>query len=706
MNQSFYHKTYLEPIQKLKEVRILSVCGEAAHTQNAVAFLFSERCLRLKKTIILWIMLSACSLSPLITASAPASISPNPAPQAACSLPPSDTAATNALAPTLPAASIDKQAITPSAPASVGKTYYVSPNGKDSNDGRSLITPWKTLAQAVKTAVAGDTVYLRAGTYPEELISPHSGAPGAYITFSSYNHEHVILDETSRHSHGIYLVSKSYIQIIGLEVKGDGVSPQTGLAIQHGSNHIIVDGVTVYGFQIGIHLYSTIDEAPVSNITIKNSKTYSYAAGAHSYIGNLPCVGNSAYALDVHDYVQDVIVANNRFAFTYDPNNLARRSIAIEVGSGDMSVRQGAPRGIIIEGNEIDHATNIGIRPDISQDIQISNNHIHDNGGTGIQLERSADPAIGSNNVVIENNLIENNDQVYPFETGIWVNTAANVLIRGNIIRNNTTGLFINHLSSRIIIHNNYIYDNNRTCNPNLYPTICKDSKGGATRLMAGSAGLGINNDSVSSVYAANNTFYNNGVVGSTSRATVTFGTNSKGAGCNNIKFINNIVSMAGNPSDFLVNNCTNYLFRNNDYFNTRNLSVIYLGKAIDWPTYLSKSGQEINSIIVDPQFTNPAQHDFSLQPASPARDKGSFLTKTARAGCGINVPVEDAGYFSDGIFNAPGDLIKVGILEAGIVGIDYNTNLVTLNHFICWFSGANVTLAYSGLAPNIGAHP
>jgi hypothetical protein len=501
-------------------------------------------------------------------------------------------------------------------------------------------------------------------------------------------------------------MAKSYIQIIGLEVKGDGFSPETGLVIEYGSNHIIVDDVTIYGFLIGIHLYSIEGEAPVTDITIRNSKTYSYNAGAHSYVGNLPCVGNSGKALFIHDYVHDVSVTNNRFAFTYDPNNPAKKSIAVEVGSFNVDIGDYAPKRIILEGNEIDHAANIGIRPDVSQDVRISNNHIHDNGGTGIQLERIDRTVFGPDNVVIENNIVENNDQVYPFETGIWVNTASNVLIRGNIIRNNAIGVFINNHSDRIIIHNNYIYANNRTCNSTLYPAICIDARGGTTRLMAGSTGLGVNNDSVSNVYAAHNTFYGNGVIASTSRAGITFGSNSEGEGCNNVKFINNIVSMSSNPADLFVNNCSNYVSHNNDYFNTRDLSVKYLGKVIDWPTYLSQSGQDQMSITVDPQFTNPAQNDFSLHQLSSARNKGSFLTKTTGAGCGISLPVVDAGFFSDGIFNAPGDLITVGPFKVGIAGIDYNTNLITLNHAICWVAGANVTLAHSGLAPNIGANP
>jgi len=51
--------------------------------------------------------------------------------------------------------------------------YYVSPTGSDSNPG-SQASPWGTVQKAADTAVAGDTVYFRGGTYN----------PTAGITFS------------------------------------------------------------------------------------------------------------------------------------------------------------------------------------------------------------------------------------------------------------------------------------------------------------------------------------------------------------------------------------------------------------------------------------------------------------------------------------------------------------------------------------------
>ena len=46
-------------------------------------------------------------------------------------------------------------------------TYYVSPIGSDSYNGTSLSTPFKTIQKAANSARAGDTVFVKAGNYPE-----------------------------------------------------------------------------------------------------------------------------------------------------------------------------------------------------------------------------------------------------------------------------------------------------------------------------------------------------------------------------------------------------------------------------------------------------------------------------------------------------------------------------------------------------------
>ncbi len=109
-----------------------------------------------------------------------------------------------------------------------------------------------------------------------------------------------------------------------------------------------------------------------------------------------------------------------------------------------------------------------------------------------------------------------------------------------------------------------------------------------------------------------------------------------------------------------------------------------------------------------DPHF----EPDFSrayackLQDGSPCIDAGKFLTQTVGAGSGTTVKVKDALYFTDGFGVAEGDTIKVGNNEpVRIVGIDYDTNTITVDKSISWNDGDGVSLPFSGTAPDVGAY-
>jgi Protein of unknown function (DUF1565) len=64
-------------------------------------------------------------------------------------------------------------------------TWYVDPKtGKDSNDGRSLKTAFKTLAHAVGVAASGDIILIAPGVYDQDLPQQVSAARAANLTVS------------------------------------------------------------------------------------------------------------------------------------------------------------------------------------------------------------------------------------------------------------------------------------------------------------------------------------------------------------------------------------------------------------------------------------------------------------------------------------------------------------------------------------------
>ena len=79
-------------------------------------------------------------------------------------------------------------------------TYYIATNGNDSYNGRyasyqgGANGPFRTLHHASHTAIAGDTVKIRGGTYQEASSWDTNGTATNPITITNYSGEAVIID--------------------------------------------------------------------------------------------------------------------------------------------------------------------------------------------------------------------------------------------------------------------------------------------------------------------------------------------------------------------------------------------------------------------------------------------------------------------------------------------------------------------------------
>jgi Right handed beta helix region len=84
-------------------------------------------------------------------------------------------------------------ALSPSV-ATHAATYYVATTGNNSNTGTSSL-PWRTVAYAVDRMVAGDTTYVKGGTYNEGLIRfKRSGTSSAPIKLLNAPDQFPIID--------------------------------------------------------------------------------------------------------------------------------------------------------------------------------------------------------------------------------------------------------------------------------------------------------------------------------------------------------------------------------------------------------------------------------------------------------------------------------------------------------------------------------
>ena len=134
---------------------------------------------------------------------------------------------------------------------------------------------------------AGDTVYIREGTYTdydERIIPTNSGIKGNYITYTNYRSERVVLrgSETRRFNAAFWLNCKDYIKIDGLVF--DGVSGGNELTYNF---HLQSDSPC-----IDAGTWLTYVNYDTNIITVNRTLTWSNGQGVSlQYSGNSPDIG-------------------------------------------------------------------------------------------------------------------------------------------------------------------------------------------------------------------------------------------------------------------------------------------------------------------------------------------------------------------------------------------------------------------------------
>ena len=110
--------------------------------------------------------------------------------------------------------------VAPAGLSAAGEPYWVSPDGQAAWTACKGALPMNgasacALSTANTNAVAGDTIYLRGGTYANQEIRPsNSGTSDSNrIVYTSYNQENATIRDSA---YGIYIYKKSYITVNGI----------------------------------------------------------------------------------------------------------------------------------------------------------------------------------------------------------------------------------------------------------------------------------------------------------------------------------------------------------------------------------------------------------------------------------------------------------------------------------------------------------
>ncbi len=149
---------------------------------------------------------------------------------------------------------------TPTPVPTSASTYYVAANGNDSNPG-TLAQPFLTIAKAVTLVTAGDTIYVRGGSYGQPpLTLSSSGVSGRMIKIWAYPGETPDLDFSNTQNKRAIMINGSHWHLKGLIVKN---SPQHGITIDRGTYNIVEQCTAHHNGNMGINItdgaaYNTI----------------------------------------------------------------------------------------------------------------------------------------------------------------------------------------------------------------------------------------------------------------------------------------------------------------------------------------------------------------------------------------------------------------------------------------------------------------
>lgn len=288
-------------------------------------------------------------------------------------------------------------------------TYYVAVSGSNSNPGTET-KPWRTVAYAVTTMAAGDTTYVRGGTYDEGLIRfKVSGTPSAPIKLLNYPGE----------SPTISCISAAQFHRIILEHGSDSRTP---------IGWITIEGLEIRNCSEAIKLNAAHD------VTIRSNWIHD---NGHGMLGN-----GTRILVD-----RNRINHNGQFA-----------KCAAEAANGDINSTCTKDHGLYAHGTA----------------WTITNNLFYDNLAFGIQMNGTKiyNPSKhpGPEYVLSHNWVVANNTLAYQRYAGgmvIWGASCHNARIENNIFYENaqTRPSHVNqgiHFTSMtctgVVIRNNLVY--------------------------------------------------------------------------------------------------------------------------------------------------------------------------------------------------------------------------------------------------------
>ena len=301
-------------------------------------------------------------------------------------------------------------------------TYYVAKTGNNNNPGTEA-QPWLTITKAATTLVAGDTVYVKAGTYAERVVPVNSGAAGAWIKYLVYPGDTVTIDGAN--------VAPSRWSWIGL------------VDIRTNKNYIEFTGFRVVNSKwAAIMVNSPQITERCSNITIRNNYIYNSQNSGILVCGSDNCIvdGNEIdHACMSTRETQEILTIQEGCDGVEVMNNYVHGNGTPSAGGEGIDIKSGSSN-CSVHHNVVTDVTYMGIYVDAyasyQSNVEVYNNLVYGmRCGRGLGLAAEAAGGI-LENVHVYNNIVYNNGPC----TGMLVPNGGTTssIIRNCSIINNT----------------------------------------------------------------------------------------------------------------------------------------------------------------------------------------------------------------------------------------------------------------------------
>ncbi|MFN2375671.1 MAG: right-handed parallel beta-helix repeat-containing protein [Candidatus Binatia bacterium] len=418
---------------------------------------------------------------------------------------------------------------------------------------------YATIQAAVNAAGPGDTVEVSNGTYNEMVSFPASGSAGNPITLAAKAGHAPVIDGTGLPTTDldglVFIEDRSYITVSGMEIANLSASSPS-----HFPAGIWIRG-TAHHIQLLGNTVHHIENAGCSN------------CGAH---------GIAVYGTSASSSVHDILIDGNEV-----------RDCVL-----------GWSESVVVNGNV--------------EDFEITNNEVHDNNNIGIdaigfegECAGCSDALDRARDGVIRGNLVYNIDSLgnpsYGGERsadGIYVDGGTRIVIEGNTVRDCNIGIELasehnGKSTSEVIVRNNFV------------------SRSHSIGIAIG--GYDTNRGSTEDCSIVHNTLFENDTDHS-GGGELMMQHDTRG------NVIENNIFQANSQNLFVANEFT----LNTGNVVDHNLYYAAAGAAASewiWKTdpytgfaaWQAGSGNDANSVFVDPLLVSPAAGDLHLGASSPA---------------------------------------------------------------------------------------